>query len=413
MKKNSRAFIILRKELFRVFGDRKMIFSLFILPAVLVIALYALMGKMIGAMTDDVNEHVSNVVIVNTTPELESIVKATGYESMADIAWVDENFYVSNKATYEDDILNGNLDLLVYLDKDFAAYEAAYKNAGDTIPKIKLAYNSTENYSSQANSIFEAMIMDTYEQTLLSGRFGNLDLLKVFETETQNICKPEKANTEFISMMLPYMIVMLLFSGVMSVGVDALAGEKERGTLASMLLSPAKRKDIVVGKLVSLAIISGLSSLVYSASMIFAIPMMGSSMEEMAGSGFGGVSFSAVQIIELVAIMLALVYLYVGLVGYLAMIAKDTKVASTYISPVYIVVIMAGMLTMFTSGREVPFYRYLIPVYGNAIAIKDLCGNELTTLNFVCSLGGTVLVGVLFTYLITKAFNSEKVMFNA
>lgn len=404
---------IIKKELFRVFGDRKMIFSLFILPAVIVIGIYSLMGQLIGKMESDITEHVSTVKIVNATDALMDVVALTSYGANAEIEWLDDAQYAKQEADLKNDIVTGNIDLLVVFDKNFEAEANAYEKEGDAMPRVDIFYNSTENYSSQARSVFSSLVLDAYGREILTERFGDYSRLTPFTQNYEVLCKEEKANTEFISMLLPYMIVMLLFAGVMSVGVDALAGEKERGTLSSMLISPVSRAEIATGKLVSLAILSGLSSFVYAGSMIIAVPMMSAGNAELANMGYAGVKFGFVQIIELLALMLALVYLYVGVVGLLSILAKDTKTASTYVSPVYIVVVVCGMMTMFTSGREVPFYRYCIPVYGNALAIKDICGNELSPVNFLCSFGATLLLGIILTFFVKKAFDSEKIMFNA
>ena len=60
----------------------------------------------------------------------------------------------------------------------------------------------------------------------------------------------------------------MLFQGAMGLGVDTITGEKERGTIASMLLSPIKRSQIVFGKLISLGILTALSSVIYTVSVV-------------------------------------------------------------------------------------------------------------------------------------------------
>ncbi len=406
------AGIIVRKELKRVFGDRKLVFSLFILPAILMIGIYSLMGNLIKSMETDITEHISEVYIVNSEEGFKQTAKAMKYEDGANVIYMTESDYAAQKADLEDRMLNGNIELIVVFDKNFESTIASYSKAGDPIPEVKVFYNSAENYSSQAYNVFSG-VLSAYRTSLLAQRLGDLEQLNVFTQSDSRIVKEAKANNQFISMMLPYLITMLLFAGAMSVGVDAIAGEKERGTLASMLLSPVSRDSIVVGKLVSMAILSSLSAIVYAVSMIVAMSVMGSSMGELAESGFGNVSFGPSQCLMLLAIMLVMVYLYVAIIGLLAVLAKDTKTASTYISPVYIVVIIAGMITMFNSGKALPTYRYCIPVYGNALAIADLCSNELTATNFLASLGGTLLVAVIITFAVGRAFNSEKIMFNA
>lgn len=406
-------FIIIRKELKRVFGDRKLVFGLYILPAILMIGIYSLMGSLIGNMEEDITKHISTVYVVNADESLKSVINATGYDKTAEITYLNASEYSSMKADLEAQILDGSLELVVVQDPDFMAKVNAYKTAGDAIPTIDVSYNSTENYSSQAYSVFGSMVLNTYRNSLLAGRLGNLEVLNVFTQNDNLIVKEEKANSQFISMMLPYLITMLLFSGVMGIGVDAIAGEKERGTLASMLITPVSRKQIVVGKFVSMAILAGLSAIVYSVSMIVAAPMMGSGMGDLVNEGFGGLTLGVGQCAELLVLMISMVFMFVAIISFLAVLAKDSKTANTLVSPVYIAVVLSAMVTMFNSGAKIPTARYAIPVYGSALAIRDLCGNELVMTNFFAAVASSLVVAIILTLATAKAFDSEKIMFNA
>ncbi|MBR4342686.1 MAG: ABC transporter permease [Lachnospiraceae bacterium] len=406
--------IILKKELKRVFGDKKLVFSLFILPAIIMVALYGLMGFMMGAMSSDIDEHENIVYVVNADEKLKGIISSK-FMNGNDVRELNENEFREKEADIRNEILNNQSQLIVYVEPDFTNKFNSYKKEGDAIPSIKLYYNSTENYSNNTYGMFVSVVLDEYKTKLISERIDNLEILNVYDVKEELIEKEAKAKGKFISMMLPYMMVIMLFAGAMSVGVDAIAGEKERGTMASMLLSPVKRSSIVAGKIISLMILSGLSAIVYVVSMMIAMPVMnamGGSETELSGA-LSGLDLSIVQGLQLLAIMLTLVFLFVSIIALLAVRAKDVKTASTYISPVYIVVMVAGMLTMFMSGAEVPTIRYAIPVYGGAIAVKDLCTGELTAVNFLASIGGAIIVAIICTVLITKSFNDEKVMFNA
>lgn len=407
--------IILKKELKRVFGDKKLVFSMFILPAIIMIALYGIMGFMIGKMNSDIEDNVNKVYVVNADDRMKNAITTSGFDKTNDITYLNEADFKAKEQDFRDEILNGDAQLIVYMDKDFDQKFTSYSDSSSPVPQIKLSYNTTENYSQNTYGMFATGVLEIYRTGLLQERVGSLDMLNVFDLEDDIIEKEEKANSRFISMMLPYMIVIMLFAGAMSVGVDAMAGEKERGTLASMLLSPVKRTSIAAGKIVAMMILSGLSAIVYVVSMMIAVPVMsamGGGESEMAG-GFGGLSLSLVEGLQLAAIMLALVFLFVAVISFMAIRAKDTKAASSLISPIYIVVMVAGMLTMFMSGKEVPVYRYLIPVYGNAVAIKDICNGELLAANFLASLAGTVIIAIILTIGIARAFDDEKIMFNA
>ena len=400
---------IISKELRRVFFDKKLVFSLFVLPAILVIGIYYLMGQLMSGMMEDVEEHVAVVYLQNAPEEVKALVSATGYGETVELKYLEAGAPVTE---IESGILQGAVDLLVVFEDNFMENARTYQNAGDAMPKLLVCYNTTGNYSSAAANAFNSTILATLETQMLTERFGNLELLTVFQTETKIIVDEDKANGEFIAMLLPYFITCMLFVGAMSLGVDAIAGEKERGTMASMLLSPIKRQQIVFGKLGSLAILSALSAVVYAGAMLIAMPLMADSFapgEEIPIS----VNFSALQIIELVVIMVVMVYLYVAVVAFVSVIAKSSKEATSYVSPIYIVVMLCGLMTMYSGGTEKALGTFAVPIYGNALAIQNLMTNELTMEQFLLSVGGTLVSGIIFTVLLTKAFNSEKVMFNA
>lgn len=400
---------IIQKELARVFKDKKLIFTMFIMPAILMFAIYGLIGKLIASANNDIIEHKSAVTIVNAPEDFKQVIEATGYRLMADVSYSDEAGYESRKTDIENEVINGQTDLLVCFDKNFEADFKAYEKRGDKIPGINIFYNSTENYSQQAYNVFNRSVITPYRETLQQARLGDLEKLEVFGISEQLLEKESKKDTQFLSMMLPYLLVIMLFSSAMGITVDAIAGEKERGTLSSMLLAPISRSEIVVGKLVSLSISSTLSAFVYCVSMIFAMPMM------MQGMG-GEVNFSFISVssaLMLLAIILLMNLLFVSLISLLSIVAKDSKTASTLVSPVYIVVVMAGVMTMFSSGAEVATWKYAIPVYGNALVIQQICSGEVAMSGFLASVAGLVVMIAVIIGLTTKAFNSEKIMFNA
>lgn len=402
------AKIIFKKELRRIFQDKKMIFSLFILPAIIIIGMYSLIGVMIHQMVDDIKKHESIVYIQNMPKEYESFVKASGFLENAKVTYLTKEISAKD---YEEMILEESIDLLVSFEDSFHNTIASYEKFGDTIPKVTLYYNTAAKYSQEAESKFRSMILEPLQQQLLTNRLGNLEILQVFQIADKVIVDEDKQNGQFLAMLLPYMITFMLFVGAMSLGVDAITGEKERGTMAKLLLTPIKRSEIVLGKLSSLAVLSSISAVVYAVSMIIAMPMMAGDISSEGGAL--SVRFEVTQILALLIIMIIMVYLYVGLVALVSAFAKTAKEASSYISPLYIIIIVAGMLTMYQGGLEKPLYQYAIPVYGNSLAIQNIMTNELTLAQFCISSLSTLVLAILVTIAIAKAFNSEKIMFNA
>ena len=405
---------IFKKEIYRIFSDKKMIFSLFVLPIVLMVGLFGLMGVLMGNVVSDVEEHVGIVYVQNAPEDVKAIMNQSGYLEVADVTYLESDVPAEELEEIRADVLAGDADLLITFDADFMALAAAYKEAGDVIPQVTLGYNSSKNYSSAARSMFRDMVLAPLETTLLQNRFGNLDLLTVFNTNTDLIIDEEKAGGEFLAQMLPYMMVIMLFSSAMSVCIDAIAGEKERGTMASMLLSPVKRCSIVYGKLLALSLLSVLSSVIYAGSTIVGMPLMTKGLGDEGAEALPmNLSLSVPQAIQLVVLMITMVLLFVAIICALSVFAKTVKEASSYVMPVQMVVMVIGIMSMLGGNSAPETTTYAIPVYGTTVAVQRIVTSEIGMLEFGLSVASNLLCTVVIVFAISKLFKNEKVMLNA
>jgi sodium transport system permease protein len=222
----------------------------------------------------------------------------------------------------------------------------------------------------------------------------------------------KKAAGKALGMIVPYFVTIMLFAGAMGLGVDSIAGEKERGTMANLLISPVKRSEIIMGKVTGLGIVSILSAIVYVGSMagvmLFMTKQSGAS-EQMQNFS---INLSAVQIIQLVIIILGITFLYVALIGMVSVIAKNIKEAQSLIMPLYIVVMVAGMSTMF-AGSAASTVSYAIPLYNTSVVFKGIFSMDMSMTQFIIAAAVTYGTALLVVGLMTKAIKSEKLMFNA
>lgn len=311
--------------------------------------------------------------------------------------------------SYKDGLLDGTYDLVVVFPENF--YEN-FKNAdaGSALPDIKTFYNPSENNSGEARTRFTGTYLEEYKQILLKERFGSLDYAMVFSVDADNpdmiVQDKDKATGKILGSIIPYLITILIFAGAMGLGVDTIAGEKERGTIANLLISPIKRVDIIMGKIVSLAIVSVLSAAVYVISFIGSAVVL---------SGMGGMgemvnglslNFTTIQIIQFVVLLLGLVLLYVGIIGFVSLLAKNVKEAQSFIMPVYIIVMFAGMITMYSG--DVTSGSYMIPVYNTSAAFKGIFERTITMNQYLTSTIITYAFAGVMVWLMVKAMNSEK-----
>lgn len=397
---------ILKKELARVFKDKKMVFSVFLLPVLIMVLVMSIVNTLVENMMNDIEEHESIVYIQNEPESFQNFLKMGKFKYE-----IKEISSKGDKSQAEGEVLNGEADLIIVFPKDFEEKISTYKE-GDEIPQIKTYYNPSEEYSSAAYNEVSEGTLEAYRQILLSQRVGNLEQITVFTVNSDNedmiIQDDEKAGGKTLGMMLPYFITILLFAGALGIGTDMIAGEKERGTMASLLVSPVKRSSIALGKVFALMVISGLSSLVYVLVMVLFAPTM---MDSMSGAKAGTLDFhlNPQQILMMGALLVAIAFFYSAIIALISVFAKSVKEASSYVMPVYMLVLVVGMLTMFQS-KAADVKSFCIPVYNNALALQGILTGELTAGPYLVTLVMTLLLGAVFLGAIVKAFESEKIM---
>ena len=339
---------IMGKEFTRVFKDKKLIFSMFILPLIIIVGIFLLMFALISNLSEDIENHVSTVYIQNAPDGFSELLKEA---EDIDVEYLEDDSQIEQ---IKAQIKSGDVDLLVEFPEGFAEDIQNYESAG--IPQVKTYYNPSEDYSSEARSRFVGTYLEGYRQILVTDRFGSADSVVIFTVDSDNdaseIMDEDMAMGKMLGMIVPYFITMLIFAGAMSLGVDSIAGEKERGTLASLLLTPVKRVEIVMGKLVSLGVLSVMSALVYLVGMLIALPL---GMKQLGGENMLeglSVSFTAVQIVRFVVLIIGVVLMYVAIIGIVSVMAKNIKEAQTYITPVYMIIIVAGIITTYASDTS-------------------------------------------------------------
>lgn len=399
-------FSIVKRELNRIFTDKRMVFSLFLLPGLSIALIYIVMGYVSMTFMNDIDAHTSSYVVNNAPESFISYVDEKADKASLRITFVKDK----GIAQYAEAIYTGNLDMYLSFNEDF---ENKLKRQEKTL--VSTYYNYGEDYSTEAYNKMVNTVLMGYKNQLLSLRFNNPYAYEIFDIEDKSqiasVVDEAKVSGKMLASIVPMMISIFLFAGAMSIVIESIAGEKERGTLATLLMTPVKRSHIAMGKMAGhmlIATLSALSSLLGIAITFMAVVWM---MPEVINLG-GNIDYSIVDWLALGSIMLMIVGCYVGVISVLSAISKTVKEASTYITPVYMGVMVLSFMNMFNFSAP-PIWQFAIPVYGHILGLKSLFLHQLTSLNMVFITGNTLLTWSFFIWLIGRMFNNEKMIFSS
>jgi sodium transport system permease protein len=174
---------------------------------------------------------------------------------------------------------------------------------------------------------------------------------------------------------VPYFIIFLCLSGAMYPAMDLTAGEKERGTMETLLCSPTSRTDIVLAKF--LVVLTGsLSSVILSLmSMGVSATVAASSFSPGSGGGGGGgmppLSIDPLGVLGVLALILPVAVLFSSLLLTLAVFAKSFKEAQSYVTPLIFVVVLPAMAGMLP-GVELNYRLALVPILNISLVSKEM-----------------------------------------
>lgn len=298
-------------------------------------------------------------------------------------------------------MLNGSADAAAAFTPDFTQAVAQYDvKSGAAAPVVEIYYNSVSTQSASAYEMLCA-ILDSYESSIANKFDVNPG------GEEYDLASEEEASGFVFASMMPMLILIFLFSGCMAVAPESIAGEKERGTIATMLITPVKRGGIAVGKISALAIIAMLSGISSALGTIISLPkLMGSASEEISGSTYGAWEYVLIGVV-----ILSTVLLLVTLISIISAFAKTVKEAQTYVSPLMIVVMAVGITALFGSAQESLAY-YLIPVYNSVQCMSGIFSFDINPAHIALTVGMNALYTGAGVFALAKMFGSERVMFS-
>jgi sodium transport system permease protein len=392
MKSNT--WTIIKKEFARFFGDRQLLFTTVIMPGLLIYIIYSLMGSGIQKM---VTEGAGEVVTMRVENMPESLAPV--------IANMDSSLVVVQQPVTE-------ADIALLEDKDINAVLVRFPEGfdevvfgrseveGEALPNVEIYYNSTNNAASRVYMVLNTML----------GNIGRTFTVNVPQEEGQRFdqATDESIGAMIWSKILPMLIIMMLFSGVMAIAPSSIAGEKERGTIATLLVTPMRRNELALGKIVSLsgiALLSGISSFI---GIALSLPKM-VGIGEAADLGF---NYTTSDYIALLLVILASVLIMASAVSLLSALAKDVKNAGTMVTPFMLVVMLAGLLPMFQNGAAESLGVYFIPFYNSIEVMTAVFSHELAWTPLIVTMVSDLVYTGIAVWGLTRMFNSEKVMFS-
>ena len=378
----NKTLLILKKELRELFRDKKSLAMMLIIPIfipLIIIGMSALFQSQTEADVTTYNKIGFNYELSPTEIEILNSLEI--------------DYTVASTEELESSF--NNKELNSYITKENNNYVINYDEANiESSQAAAMAQSYLETYK----SILEANYLT--ENNVDVNTFNNLLTYEQKSIEQQNFYSNYIVNYAFL------FILMAITVSATYPATDATAGEKERGTLETLLTFPIKSKDIIVGKLLSVtlsSIITGLLSLILA---ILAIIYIQNTFDIYNGANL----LNAPIIISSIVIIIAFSIMISGLCIAIASMSKTFKEAQSALTPLTFIAFFPGMIA-FMLNISNNWLLSIIPFINFSVIFTDITNGNLNILHLILMFISTIITIVIVIYYIIKQYKSEKVLF--
>ena len=391
------------KEMKDVLRDRKTLLLMIVLPIVVVpLLLNLLIGFVIKKEQEAKTEVLEYVVFGDEfAPELTKTFEAANGFKKVTLGSPDELV----AAIREDRIDFG----LVIPEK------TAAQLSGQEQASIELHFDNASMGSKVEDRVQD--LVEKYNDGLTAARLAKLgvlsgqkqkSLLEPVRLRKQGTGKIREVIGDRIGGMVPYFFIAFCFMGVVYPAIHLGAGEKERGTLETLLLAPIPRHQVVLGKF--LAVFCG-----GIIAVLLNLASLGTWLAIKAGElrGIIGTLIGSIDLLDLVLLALMLIpvaAMFAALLLSISIFARNSAEASTLISPFGIVLIVPAALAMLP-GVELNWFWASVPVTNVSLAMKELLKGTMDYTMLLAIFASSTLIAGGLLFFCAKWFNRESVLF--
>lgn len=396
----SRALVVYFKELRDLLRDRRTIISMVVVPVLVIPVLMLAIGGISYKMIKKAQADVPKVMILG---EENAPLIAERLRALTNIT------VVAADLNYTNLISNKKIRAAVELPKGF---NEAVKNGGETGVKIYVYQGEIKSQfgADALRSFFRDFHADTVSNRLAQYNLSP-ELLEPFKIETQNVAPPKKVSGNLIGGIIPYIIILMSLTGAMYPAMDLTAGEKERGTIETLLCSPASRLDLVLGKFLMVLTAAMATTFLSLSSMgtsfFLATTYMGKGLAEKLP-----LAIDVPSLFMVFVMMLPLAVFFSALLMVLALFARSYKEAQSYVSPLMIVAIMPAVASMIP-GVELSAGLSLVPILNVSLASKELLSGSYQWGYLALILCSSTIYAGAALFAAVKLFQREEVMFRS
>ena len=389
---------IFKKELTDVLRDKRTLFFMIVIPVIVMPLIFIGSIKFQEYQSKKSDEKILNIGLINKTSDSQIrdyLLDQKGVYLVEDIDLDSLELGIKN------DSLQGGL----YIHQNFINDISA-----NAMGKVEVYYKSSDLMSKAKNRINNAL--DIYKNEVVSERLSQFnvdkDLLEPLDIINKDISTKKETIGKAVGGLIPYMLVIFIFLGAMYPAIDLGAGEKERGSLETLLSSPATKFEITVGKLMVVSLAGMVSGLISVIGISVPFYFIGNIPDQIKSTVIEIIS--PFIIVSVIILMIPIAIFFASLLLSISFYARSFKEAQSLMGPLNIIIIVPLMLTL-GPGIEIDHITALIPLINVGLLTKEILAGSVQPIYFIETLSSLLFFAAIGIRFSVYWFNKENTIF--
>ena len=376
---------VAKKELRAYFDDKVLLIQILFLPFVIVFGFGLLMSVMMEANAESAGSEIK-AYSINAPADFSAALSEIGVTAAPD----------DDTEKYIGEIKDKEIDLLVVFPEDFAVAEVG----AETLSDIEVYFNSNKSSSAE---IYSAA------STLFTSMQPRIFTVNASADKKYDLFDESEGFRKFLGSIVPVMVFMAVFMMGMNLASNSIAGDKEKGFLNTLLITPIKRSSLAAGKSATILVSAIISSISAFVGMAVSLPKLASAM------GIeGSVSYSAADYMILLLGVVTAAFVLATILLIVSTLSKDVKQATT-VSPIFLLLLMIPSFLSSTESfsasiEKMGTVNYVIPVWNSIQLLNDIIELDYTALNVVITCAVNIVTAAVGILAVGKLFENEKIV---
>jgi len=389
-------FTIYKKELLDLMRDRRTVLTAVVIPLIMYPLMMIGVSSLMMRQEKKLDNQIATICVIDNVHDENSAKIIQQLENF-------DKFQIMPYVVGSENLIEDNIAKAIITISD------SINSSNYQVIKALISYNAADDKSEKVYRQLKNKLGEV-EQILVSERLQKIqidaDILNAVEIIKENIAPPEQMFGLLVGKVLPYMLILLMISGGAVVASDLIAGEKERKTLETILVSAAHRNELVFGKYLTVITISLITVCLNLVSIYFSLHHLLSQV----GTNLDGIKLPIGNFALILLLVLPLATLFSAILISISTYSRNIKEAQSLQMPLMFASMIAAMISMFPA-IELNFGMALIPVVNFALLFKEIIMGNFQLNYFLIVVGSTLLLDVIAIYFSVKLFNNESILF--